>query len=376
MRNPSLDGRRPPTTLQHDWNLSSIFCAWNWRALFLTGFIMSLPPLSRRGFLGGAAALGAAAIAPALSSRVWAADRYPSRPIRYVCPYPPGGTNDLVSRIISRQLSEKLGVSFVVENRGGAGGTVGTSSVARAQPDGYTLLNASSGNLSSAPQIIGTTYDPLQDFVPVGFLGHVRFVFATNPALPVKTLEEFIQYARAHPGEINYGTAGNGTGGHIAGEYLKMRTGIDIVHVPYRGSAAALTDAIAGRVQLVLDPLAAQYVRSGELRGLAFSGATTSPDLPGVPTIDAAGIPDWKATNFFLAAVARGTPQPIVETLSDAILAVGREPAVIEQLRTLGVEIQPNDRATTLALLRSEIDVNDQVIKAGNLLAGRQTSAG
>ncbi|WP_175202074.1 Bug family tripartite tricarboxylate transporter substrate binding protein [Achromobacter insolitus] len=336
---------------------------------------MTSTPVSRRQFIRVAAALGAAAAAP-FSSGSWAqAPVYPARPIRYVCPYPPGGTNDLVSRIISRQLSEKLGVSVVVENRGGAGGTLGTSAVGRAEPDGYTLLNASSGNLTSAPQIIGATYDPLQDFIPVGFLGHVRFVFAVHPSLPVNTLGELIAYARAHPGQINYGTAGNGTGGHIAGEYLKLRTGIDIVHVPYRGSAPALTDAIAGRVHLVLDPLAAQYVRSGELKGLAFSGATVSPDLPGVPSIDAAGIQDWKATNFFLAALPAGTPAPIVNALSDAFLEIGRKPEVIAQLKALGVEIQANDRAATLDLLRSEIDVNNQVIATAKLATAQTTAS-
>lgn len=327
---------------------------------------MPLPSLTRRRFIEGAAALGAVALTPALSA---AQNGYPSQPLRYVSPYPPGGTNDLVARIISRPLGEKLGVNVVVENRGGAGGTIGTGSVARAAADGYTVLNASSGNLTSAPQIIGTHYDPLADFVPIGFLGHVRFVFATHPSLNINSLQELIAYARANPGKLNYGTAGNGTGGHIAGEYLKLRTGIDIVHVPYRGSAAALTDAIAGRVQLVLDPLAAQYVRSGELKGLAFSGATHSPDLPGVPTIDAAGIKDWQATNFFLAAVPAATPAPVVKTLSDAILDIGRKPEVIAQLAALGVEIQPNDRATTLNLLRSEIAVNNQVIAASQLLA-------
>lgn len=184
--------------------------------------------VSRRQVLAAALNIGIVAAWPA-SAR--AAD-YPRRPIRYVSPYPPGGTNDLVARIVSKRLGTLLGASIVVENRGGAGGTIGTTFAAHANTDGYTILNASSGNLTSAPQVIGASYKPLDDFVPVGFLGNVRFVFAINPSLKVNSLRDLIAYAKAHPGTINYGTAGVGTGGHLAGEYLKLRTGIDIVHVP------------------------------------------------------------------------------------------------------------------------------------------------
>lgn len=328
------------------------------------------PSPARRRFLAATAALGAAPLFIDLE-RAHAASGYPDRPIRYVSPYPPGGTNDLVARVISKPLADALGANVVVENIGGAGGTMGTGNVVRAAPDGYTILNASSGNLSSAPQIIGANYDPLADLVPVGFLGHIRFVFATHPSLPVQSLAEFIAYAKANPGKVNYGTAGTGTGGHIAGEYLRLRTGIDIVHVPYRGSAPALTDAIAGRVQLVLDPLAAQYVRSGALRGLAYSGATRAPDLPGVPTIDAAGVPDWKATNFYLAAVPAHTPPTVIEKLARTFLGLARNPEIQGKLQALGVEILPLDGAATTQLLRAEIAVNNEVIEAAKIPTAR-----
>lgn len=320
----------------------------------------------RRRLLTSAAVLAASPLITRINA-AQAADVYPNRPIRYVSPYPPGGTNDLVARVIAQPLAEALGANVVVENIGGAGGTMGTSNVVRAVPDGYTILNASSGNLTSAPQIIGATYAPLADLVPVGFLGHIRFVFAVHPSLPVRSLAEFIAYAKAYPGKINYGTAGTGTGGHIAGEYLRLRTGIDMVHVPYRGSAPALTDAIAGRVQFVLDPLAAQYVRTGALRGLAYSGATHSPDLPGVPTIDAAGVPDWKATNFYLAAVPAHTPRPIVDKLTRTFLALASKREIQAKLQTLGVEILPLDPSATTQLLRSEIAVNNEVIEAARI---------
>ncbi|MFT4268036.1 MAG: tripartite tricarboxylate transporter substrate binding protein [Xenophilus sp.] len=273
-----------------------------------------------------------------------------------------------MARIVSKRLAERLGhATVVVENRGGAGGTLGATHVARAAADGHVILNASSGNLTSAPQIIGAAYDPFKDFVPVGFLGHVRFVLAAHPGLGVRTLPELIAYAKQHPGKINYGTAGNGTGGHIAGEYLKLRTGIDIVHVPYRGSALALQDAVAGHVQFVLDPLAAAYVKSGALRGLAFTGASRSPDLPGVPAIDQAGVPRWEATNFFVAVVRATTPPEIVQTLHRAFLQIAHEPAVQAELQALGVEIKPLSQAEIVRLLLTETAVNNRVIEAARL---------
>jgi tripartite-type tricarboxylate transporter receptor subunit TctC len=322
--------------------------------------------LSRRHLTGAAlTGLTLAGLSPGLA---FGRD-YPARQIHYVSPYPAGGTNDLVARVVSRKLAASFGQPVVVDNRGGAGGTIGTAFVAQSAADGYTLLNASSGNLSSAPQVIGATYDPLADFIPVGFLGHTRFVFAVHPSVPANTLTEFIAYARKNPRAINYGTAGNGTGGHIAGEYLRLRTGIDIVHVPYRGSAPALNDAVAGHVQLVLDPLAATHVRAGKLRALAFSGATSSPDLPGVPHVEAAGLPGWEATNFFLAAVPAKTPAAVVQQLHRQFIELARDTDTVSELKGLGVEMQPLSIAQISALLKSEIEVNNRVIRTAGITA-------
>jgi tripartite-type tricarboxylate transporter receptor subunit TctC len=321
---------------------------------------------SRRRLTGATlAGTALAALTPALS---WA-QGFPERQIHYVSPYPPGGTNDLVARIVSRKLAARLAQPVVVDNRGGAGGTIGTQFVAQAPADGHTVLNASSGNLTSAPQVIGVSYDPTADLIPVGFLGHVRFVFAVHPSLPVTTLAEFVAYAKQNPRRINYGTAGNGTGGHIAGEYLRLRTGIDIVHVPYRGSAQALTDTVAGHVQLVLDPLAGQHVRAGRLRALAFSGATSSPDLPGVPSVEAAGLPGWEATNFFMAAVPARTPPAVVQELHRHFVELARDAQTAAELKALGVEIQPLAIAQIAALLEAEIAVNNRVIRAAGITA-------
>ncbi|MET1114721.1 MAG: tripartite tricarboxylate transporter substrate binding protein [Comamonas sp.] len=320
----------------------------------------------RRLLLAGAGSLSLSTLAP-LTHAANGAGGYPQRALHLVSPYPPGGTNDLVARITGRELAAVLGQPVIIDNRGGAGGTLGTNAVVQVAADGYTLLNASSGNLTSAPQVIGAPYDPLTDLIPVGFLGHVRFVLAVHPSLPIRSLPELIAYARAHPGKINYGTAGNGTGGHIAGEYLRQRTGIDIVHVPYRGSALAVNDALAGHVQLVLDPLAGQYVRDARLRGLAFSGARSAPDLPGVPSIDEAGVPRWEATNFFLAAVPRNTPKPVVEALLKAYAEIAVKPAVIKELQALGVEILPLKQQQITDLIKSEIALNNRVIEAAQI---------
>lgn len=323
----------------------------------------------RRLLLAGAASVSLSAVPPLMpvANANAAAGGYPQRALHLVSPYPPGGTNDLVARITGRELSAVLGQPVIIDNRGGAGGTLGTNAVVQVTADGYTLLNASSGNLTSAPQVIGAPYDPLNDLVPVGFLGHVRFVFAVHPSLPIRSLTELIAYARANPGKINYGTAGNGTGGHIAGEYLRQRTGIDIVHVPYRGSALAVNDALAGHVQLVLDPLAGQYVRDGRLRGLAYSGARSAPDLPGVPSVDEAGLPRWEATNFFLAAVQRNTPRPMVEALLKAYAEIATKPAVVKELQGLGVEILPLKQQQITELIKSEIALNNRVIEAAQI---------
>lgn len=325
-----------------------------------------IPSFSRRRLAG--ATLAGAAVAGLNPAFSWA-QGFPARQVHYVSPYPPGGTNDLVARIVSRKLAARFSQPVIVDNRGGAGGTIGTQFVVQSAADGYTVLNASSGNLSSAPQVLGAPYDPLADLVPVGFLGHIRFVFAVHPSVPANTLAEFIAYAKKNPRKINYGTAGNGTGGHIAGEYLRLRTGIDIVHVPYRGSAPALNDAVAGHVQLVLDPLAAQHVRAGKLRALAYSGASSSPDLPGVPSLEAAGLPGWEATNFYLAAVPARTPAAVVEQLHRQFVELARDADTVAELKVLGVEIQPLSLPQISALLKAEIDVNNRVIQAAGITA-------
>nr|WP_249681540.1 tripartite tricarboxylate transporter substrate binding protein [Roseococcus pinisoli] len=295
------------------------------------------------------------------------AEAFPARPITYVVPYAAGGTNDATGRIFARQLTQRLGQNVVVENRSGAGGTIAATYVARSRPDGYLLLNASSANLTSAPQLLGAPYDPEADLVPVGFLGHYRYILAVDPRLPIHSFQDFLDYARRHPGQLNYGTAGTGTGSHLAGEYLRLRTGIDITHVPYRGSGQVLAAAVAGDVQFVMDALAISHILAGRLRPIVFWGASSAEDLPGVPHIHQVGLPDWNLTQFFVAAAPGGTPAPIVSRLHEAVLEASRDPGTIAALKALGVEAAPLSLAETVALLRQETTVNRQVIEAAGI---------
>ncbi|WP_421989802.1 Bug family tripartite tricarboxylate transporter substrate binding protein [Roseococcus sp.] len=317
------------------------------------------PVFSRR-------ALGAAGLAALPVTRL-RAEQYPARPVTYVVPYEPGGTNDAVGRIFARQLTQRLGQNVVVENRSGAGGTIAATYVARARPDGTLLLNASSANLTSAPQLLRAPYDPEADLLPVGFLGHYRYILAVDPRLPIHSFPDFLEYARRHPGRLNYGTAGVGTGSHLAGEYLRLRTGIDITHVPYRGSGQVLSAAVAGDVQFVMDALAIGHVQAGRLRAIAFWGASAAEDLPGVPHIREVGLPDWNLTQFFVAVAPAGTPEPVVRTLHAAIAEASRAPETVAALKALGVEAQPLSLAETAALLRQETAVNREVIQAAGI---------
>lgn len=297
------------------------------------------------------------------------AETYPAKPITYVVPFPPGATNDNSARIIVRKLSEKLGQPVVIENKPGGGGSLGADFVAKAKPDGYTLLNASSGNLTIAPHLIKTGYDPFRDLAPVGYVGDSRSVFAIHPSVPAKTLPELIAYAKANPGKLNFSSAGNGSGGHMAGEYLKLRTGIDIVHVPYRGSAAAANDAVAGLVQILIDPITAPFVRSGQLRGLAVSGNDLRDDLPGVPGIAEAGFPYWALRGGFVALAPAATPAPILARLNQAFAEILVDPDTVKALNAIGLVPRVLKPEEITERLKKESATNAEIIKTANIKA-------
>jgi tripartite-type tricarboxylate transporter receptor subunit TctC len=262
---------------------------------------------------------------------------YPERPVTIVVPFAPGGANDVVVRIIQPPLSEELGQPIIVENRGGAGGNIGFGFVARARPDGYTLLLAPSSFVVNPSLYEKAPYDPFKDFEPVAEISSFPVTFAVRPDLGVNTLAELIARAREMPGRMNYSTPGPGTLPHLATELLKLRTGIDMVHIPYAGAAPAAQALIAKTVDLGTMSISAAIplLRAGSLKALAVTGAERWPDLPDVPTVDEAGVPSvsesWQGV-----LVAAGTPSDIIEGLATALLTVTQRPDVREKLRNAG----------------------------------------
>ena len=314
--------------------------------------------------LGLAVSLAVAALAPPA-----AAETYPDRPIRYVVPFPPGATSDNVSRIIAQRLSEVTGQPVVVENKPGAGTALGAEIVAKSDPDGYTLLNVTNATLAAIPHLVALTYDAETAFVPLAVTGDSYSYLAVNPEVPAQNLPEFIDYAKKNPGKLNFGTAGNGSLGHIYGELLNLRTGIDLVHVPYKGSAAAINDAVKGQVQAVLDPAALPLIKAGKLRGLATLSRQRSPALPDLPTIHEAGVKDWNARLWFGVAAPAKTPPNIIAFLNATLNRILAEPDTIERLRVLGLEPRRLSPEEISQIVRDDSATFADIIKAANIKA-------
>lgn len=292
---------------------------------------------------------------------------FPAKPITYVVPYTPGGTNDNVARIVTKRLAEKAGQPVVIEYKPGAGGTLGAGLVAAAAPDGYTLLNTSIGNLAIAPQLMSVRFDPFHDLVPVAYIGNSLATVAINPAVPVRTLPELVAYARANPGKLTYSSSGNGTPGHLAGELLKRIAHIDIRHVPYKGSAPAVADAVAGHVDLVFDPLSTQFIKQGKLRALAYFGGGRSPDLPNVPNIRDAGIKGWEdslAGAFFISA-PKNVPPAVLAQLRQWIGEILAEPDTVAALSRVQVDVQTLSPEQASQRIRQVHDIAARVVKDG-----------
>lgn len=290
---------------------------------------------------------------------------FPSKPINYVVPYTPGGTNDNVARIISKRLAEKAGQPVVIEYKAGAGGTLGAGFVASSPADGYTLLNTSIGNLAIAPQLMSVKFDPFHDLVPVAYIGNSLATVAINPSLPIRTLPELIAYARANPGKLTFASSGNGTPGHLAGELLKSLAGVDIRHVPYKGSAPAVADVVAGHVDVVFDPLSTQFIKQGKLRALAYFGGARSTDLPNVPSIRDAGIKNWEdslAGAFFITA-PRSVPPDVLAKLRQWIAEILAEPHTVEALSRVQVDVQMLTPEQTTKRIRQVHEIAARVVK-------------
>jgi tripartite-type tricarboxylate transporter receptor subunit TctC len=295
------------------------------------------------------AALTAVAVARAL-----AAEPYPTRPIRIVVPYAPGGATDLITRVVAKDLTASLGVSVIVENHAGGGGTIATKMVALADPDGYTLLTATNGPFAIGPAIYHNVgYDPIRSFAAIAYLAGAPDLLVTRADLPVKTLAELFAYARAHPGELNYG-AGAGTPANLIIEWLKKRAGVDIVYIPHRGGAPATTDLIAGQTQVGIEIVAAlrPYVRDGKLTPLAVTGAARSPELPQVPTLIESGFAGAEFIAAFGIVAPAGTSPEIVDKLNRSINASLGSASMQATLKKIGFQARigsPQDLARFIA---------------------------
>ncbi|HEY2531244.1 MAG TPA: tripartite tricarboxylate transporter substrate binding protein [Xanthobacteraceae bacterium] len=274
----------------------------------------------RHGLIGKALGCSLALLAFAAPAR---AEDYPTRPIRLIIPFPPGGSNDVVGRIVANQLGQKLGKQVFVDNRGGAGGVVGSDVAAKAAPDGYTLLVISIAHAVN-PWLYKLPYDPIRDFVPVSIIATGTNVLTVNPGVPVHSVKELVDLAKQKPGFLNYASAGIGSFQHLSGELFKLMAGVNIVHVPYRGGGPSMIAVIAGEDQVMFSSIVqtAPSIQSGHLRALATGGKTRSPILPDLPTIAEAGVPGYVATNWWGIVAPAGTPQPIVNKLHDAVADV------------------------------------------------------
>ena len=293
--------------------------------------------------LAGAALLGLAFVLPGAATA-----EFPDKPIRLVVPFPAGGGADNLARIIMPRVSQALGKPIVIDNRPGAGGNVGAEIVARSAPDGYTLLYGTNGTHSINQALYGNLgFDPVKDFAPVSRMTVIAALLFVHPALPANSVQELIRYARSHPGQVTFASAGNGTTSHLAGELFKTMAGIEIVHVPYRGGAAAAADVMGGQVSMMIDvmPNAYPLVRGGRVRGLAVSTAQRVASAPELPTIAESGLPGFEVSAWDGVLAPAGTPAPVVERLNLAIREALADPQVIDALRAAGAQPIPGSPA-------------------------------
>lgn len=297
-------------------------------------FIRSVGP-SRRRITGLAMA---AALSMGVAGSIHAAEDYPSRPITLIVPFGPGGTTDLLARLVADGLGKRLKSPVIVENRPGAGGNLGAAEVARARPDGYTLLLGTPGPLAINPLVYASMpFDPARDLMAVSYVANVPNVVLANPATGLKNMHDLLARAKAKPGTLNWGSPGVGSTGHMGLELLKQLSGADITHVPYKGAAQAMTDLIAGHIDLSGDnvPTALENIRSGKVLALGITTSHELDMLPGVKPV-AADVPGYLLPSWFAVAAPAGTPKPIVDRLAQAIDAFEREPATVEKFKALG----------------------------------------
>ena len=311
-----------------------------------------------------AAALSCAAL-PALAE-------YPDKPVKIIVPYPPAGTTDILARMIAQRLSERMKQPFVIENRPGAGGAIGSVAVAKSPADGYTLLMATvnSHGINSA-LFKNLPYDAVKDFAPITIVGSTPNVLMVNPSVPAKTLAELLALARAKPGGLNFGSTSQGGSPHMSGELLKSMTGVDIAHIPYKGAGPMLIDLIGGQVQLGFDnlPSSIGHIRSGKLRAIAVTTAKRFPGAPEIPTMAESGVPGYEVSAWFGLLAPAGTPKPVIDALYTNIAAILKRPEVVKQLFDLGAEPGGNTPEAYARQIAADVEKWKKVVAATGVKA-------
>jgi tripartite-type tricarboxylate transporter receptor subunit TctC len=315
----------------------------------------------------------AAGLAVCLSvAPVHAEGAYPARAISMIVPFPPGGTTDLIARVLADKMTVLLKQSVIVKNRQGAGGNIGAVEVARAKPDGYTLLLSTAGPLSINQQLYSNPgYDPIKDFAPVSLVASVPIMLVSNPKAPFKSVAELIAYAKAHPGLVSYGSQGSGTTSHLTMELLKLDAGINLQHIPYRGSAPAATDLIGGRIQVMFDnsPTTVPQVKAGTMRALGVASSHRIKEMADIPAI-AETVPGFQSEAWFGLVAPAGTPPEIVEQLNAAVHKVLADPAVVSRFAEAGVNLVGDSPDEFRHFILTEIDKWGKIIKATGLKLG------
>jgi len=337
---------------------------------FLPRILRRLSRHNARVIMGAVAMLcGALAVSPAFSPAV-AADAYPVRPIRLIIPFPPGGSNDVVGRVIAQQLSERLGQQVVVDNRGGAGGLIGTEQAAKAEPDGYTLLFISSAFAANG-SLYKLPYDPVKAFVPVAMIAAGPNVLAVSPKLQINSVKELIALAKSKPGALNYASAGIGSFQHLGSALFVNMANVDIVNVPFKGGGPAMADVVAGNTQIMLSSLVQTLplIKSGRLKALAVGGLKRSPTLPDVPTISEAGVPGYEAVNWWGIIAPAATPQAVRDRLYKELTAIQKTPEMIKRFEAEAVEAVQMTPAEFGRYIEQEAEKWARVVKEAGIKA-------
>ncbi|HEY6240526.1 MAG TPA: tripartite tricarboxylate transporter substrate binding protein [Burkholderiales bacterium] len=323
-------------------------------------------------FFSAMLALAITSEAPAQTPSTGSGQAYPARPIRLIVPFPPGGSTDILGRALAQKLAEGLAQPVVIDNRPGAGGSIGSETAAKAVPDGYTLLMGQLGPLAVSPAIYkNLPYDPVKSFAPVSLMAIVPSVLVVNPQVPAASAAELIAYARANPGKLTYGSAGTGSTSHLTTEYFKLETGTDILHVPYKGVGPMLTDLISGQLSIGINgaPAVMQHVNSGRLRALAVTGLKRLPSLPRIPTLDEAGVKGFDASGWYGIVAPAGTPREIVTRLNAEIGRIMQTPELRARLDNEGAIPAAGSPGEFAAFIASEIARWGAVLKRAGIEA-------